>query len=605
MHNKILGVFFILILLFSFCGCDGQQSVDGTLHPIRTNPPTTQPTTQPATQAPQPTQPDPCADGHTFQENMDACSFCGVNYFEATLKFAPAGDHYIVSGRGTCTRTEIVIPETFNGKPVTVVDKDCFTDQDDITRVVLPESIVDIRKGAFYSCDSLEAINLPEGLTKIGDSAFRSCGNLKNVVFPSTLLSIGTQAFLACKSLTEAMIPSGVTYIGVGAFAICVDISQVTLPDGIKELPDGLFKQCMALDTIVIPETVTKIGLEFASECSIKTLEIGNQVESIGNRAFAGCSELETVSIGSNVRSIGEEAFAQCGKLTAVILPDTVTSIGEKCFMDCVSLQSVNIPSGVKNIGMDAFTNCSQLEANVYNGMKYLGPKENPYLALIGRVDMNAKDLIIHDATTLILRETFEGEPFENLYIGKSLENVSADFLHGLKRLATINVHPEHTQYHASGDCLIETSTQTLIKGTRNSVIPGDGSVTTIGKMAYAYMEEISLIAIPNTVNRIQANAFAYCSNLEALVIGSGVQVIDHDQLIGCEKFVKVYYCGTEQAWNNIKITGRSSGGGVTIGGNIELLAATVYFYSETQPTEPGNYWRYVDGVPTPWEPEA
>ena len=32
------------------------------------------------------------------------------------------------------------------------------------------------------------------------------------------------------------------------------------------------------------------------------------------------------------------------------------------------------------------------------------------------------------------------------------------------------------------------------------------------------------------------------------------------------------------------------------------MLKATVYFYSEEKPTEPGNYWRYVDGVPTPWE---
>ena len=38
------------------------------------------------------------------------------------------------------------------------------------------------------------------------------------------------------------------------------------------------------------------------------------------------------------------------------------------------------------------------------------------------------------------------------------------------------------------------------------------------------------------------------------------------------------------------------------LGRNDEIKNATIYFYSETAPTEPGNYWRYVDGVPTPWE---
>ena len=38
------------------------------------------------------------------------------------------------------------------------------------------------------------------------------------------------------------------------------------------------------------------------------------------------------------------------------------------------------------------------------------------------------------------------------------------------------------------------------------------------------------------------------------------------------------------------------------LGRNDEIKNATIYFYSETPPTQPGNYWRYVDGVPTPWE---
>jgi len=82
------------------------------------------------------------------------------------------------------------------------------------------------------------------------------------------------------------------------------------------------------------------------------------------------------------------------------------------------------------------------------------------------------------------------------------------------------------------------------------------------------------------------------------------MQDIDHDQLLGCEKFTRIYYHGTQSQWEQIKIFGITSGGGL-LGGNDEIKNATIYFYSETEPTQPGNYWHYVDGVPTPWEQES
>ncbi len=71
----------------------------------------------------------------------------------------------------------------------------------------------------------------------------------------------------------------------------------------------------------------------------------------------------------------------------------------------------------------------------------------------------------------------------------------------------------------------------------------------------------------------------------------------DEDILIYCKKFSCVYYMGTPEEWEKIEIIGKYGG----IGANIELMNATRYYYSETQPTEPGNYWHYVDGKPTPW----
>ena len=64
------------------------------------------------------------------------------------------------------------------------------------------------------------------------------------------------------------------------------------------------------------------------------------------------------------------------------------------------------------------------------------------------------------------------------------------------------------------------------------------------------------------------------------------------------------YYHGTQSQWEQIQIVGINADGGSIFGDNIEIKNATIYFYSETEPTQLGNYWRYVDGVPTPWKTE-
>ena len=52
-----------------------------------------------------------------------------------------------------------------------------------------------------------------------------------------------------------------------------------------------------------------------------------------------------------------------------------------------------------------------------------------------------------------------------------------------------------------------------------------------------------------------------------------------------------IYYCGSYDEWNNIEISDNSG-----------IEEEIIYYYSETEPAEEGNYWHYVDEVPTVWE---
>ena len=67
--------------------------------------------------------------------------------------------------------------------------------------------------------------------------------------------------------------------------------------------------------------------------------------------------------------------------------------------------------------------------------------------------------------------------------------------------------------------------------------------------------------------------------------------VSEKDAFKNCENLTAVYYQGTEAEWALINIERK----------NDSLLAATRYYYSEAEPTVEGNFWHYVDGVPTVW----
>ena len=79
------------------------------------------------------------------------------------------------------------------------------------TEVIIPEFIE--HKGE----------NIP--VTTIGDYAFHGCNNLTSVVIPNSVTTIGDYAFSGCSSLTSVVIPSSVTTIGYSAFSDCNNLT--------------------------------------------------------------------------------------------------------------------------------------------------------------------------------------------------------------------------------------------------------------------------------------------------------------------------------------------------------------------------------------------
>lgn len=141
--------------------------------------------------------------------------------------------------------TEIKIPPTHDGIPVTVIASNAFKDSQ-ITKVILPEGITEISAQAFFSC-AVEEIELPESLQLIGKNAFANCTRLKVLNIPDGVQTIDTMAFANCTALESVYIGAGVTLISNMAFGKCANLQTVVFASRNTACHEQAFSGCPKL----------------------------------------------------------------------------------------------------------------------------------------------------------------------------------------------------------------------------------------------------------------------------------------------------------------------------------------------------------------------
>ena len=277
--------------------------------------------------------------------------------------------------------TEVTIPDTILGYPVTRIGKEAFYNCKPLTSVTIPDSVTTIGDSAFASCSSLTSVTIPDSVTTIGDYAFSGCSSLMNIeVDADNAFYSSLDGVLFNKKQTTLVrypaakegnytIPNSVSSIGNRAFYGCGSLTSVTIGDSVTSIGKYAFYNCDSLTSVTIPDSVTAIGKD----------------------AFCSCSSLTSVTIPDSVTSIGEWAFAHCASLTSVTIGDSVTSIGEHAFYYCDSLTSVTIPNSVTSIGEDAFFGCDSL-TDVY----YYGSRTDKGKIAIGRYNTDLSDATWH-----------------------------------------------------------------------------------------------------------------------------------------------------------------------------------------------------------------
>lgn len=550
----------------------------------------------------------------------------GAGDTTAGLKYndiAPIGCEVV--GIGSADVEDLNIPTAYKMSPVKRIAAHAFENNTKIKTVTVGAHATYIGSYAFAGCTNLEKLTIPNSvsssaqgayglessLTDINDHAFSGCVKLSEVNLSDSVAVLKEYVFEKCTSLKQIELSDNIVAIGAGAFAE-TGLTSVKLPTHVTSLSDSLFENCKDLTSAVMSERVT----------------------SIGAKTFKGCSKLTTITINSRVTAIGESAFENCASLTSITIPNGVTRIDANAFAGCTNLTSITIPASVKTIGDGAFSGCAKLATitlpdtvtslgtGVLDGTAYYNTASNWENGVL----YNGKHLIDANAATLsgmytvkadtisLDAHAFEGcTALTGIDIPAGVTKIDISMFEGCTGLTTVTVDAANSKYSTDGNCLIEKSSNKLILGTPNSVIPstvtaigdkafkGYTALTTlelpenlvsVGKEAFAGCTGLTTIAIGDKVSMIDDGTFKGCTSLASIVIGKGVSIIKEDAFEGCTTLATVYFGDTAAQWAKIKDLDK-----------VFKNTVTVYFYAEKpaeegenqkQP-EPGKYWYYND----------
>lgn len=219
------------------------------------------------------------------------------------------GASYSVIGIGDFTDTELVLPDTYNGYPVTEVRSCAFQGNSFITSVTTGGNIRSIEAYAFESCSSLKTVIFSDSLERLGENAFSSCHKLEDLIIGKGFEYFPLTAFYYCFAMSNIEVDEKNPYF-CSIDGNCYDKSVTTL---IRYSP-GKTDQ-----SFVVPESVTNIGPYALTDAqNLISVVIPNGVKNISDFAFYYCNNLTSIVIPNSVSSIGVHAFGACSNITEV-----------------------------------------------------------------------------------------------------------------------------------------------------------------------------------------------------------------------------------------------------------------------------------------------
>lgn len=269
----------------------------------------------------------------------------------------------------------------------------------------------------------------------------------------------------------------------------------------------------------------------------ISKVVIGNGVTHVGNCAFYGCISITAIELSETVATIGMRAFQECNKVTSLTIPKSLESFGFIAF-DCQSVTSIKVDA--ENPYFDSREDCNAIIRKSDD-----------------RLMLGCANTVIPSSVRSISDRAFrECASLTSLTIPEKVSYIGEFAFSGCTGLTSLKVDERNPYLDSRNDCnaVINTSTNELIVGTQNTIIPNTVTrvgnyafyrckfstfvvtegVTNLGREAFGWCQNLVSIDLPESLKSIEASAFEVCLSLGSIIIPNSVTTVADMAFIDC-----------------------------------------------------------------------
>ncbi len=352
---------------------------------------------------------------HNFGSD-NICTSCGYEIkVTTTLTYKLNADNksYTVTGITNSYERDIVIPDTYNGKPVTGIDSNAFAGCNNILSISIHANIAFIGKGAFSGCASLSNIYFfgtqaqwieistniriditcgdylvycTDGIlskngtvvvhvhtiviekakdatcTQDGKTEGSHCSSCGVIIKPQVVISAYGHKAVVDKGYAATCVVPGKTDGAHCSVCGIVTIQQTNIPVEGHDYHNGICSVCS--------DQKISIGLEFTLNSDKKSYAVSG---------IGSCNDSD-VYIPSTYKTlpvtvIKEKAFYGCSTIVSVYLPESIIRIEDKAFSECKKLIFISLTDLVE-IGTDVFRGSIKIEIQISHKLTYIAAKK-------------------------------------------------------------------------------------------------------------------------------------------------------------------------------------------------------------------------------------
>ena len=214
-----------------------------------------------------------------------------------TIDYKIENGEAIVTGvPNKSTVTKIVIPDEYEGVPVTKIADFAATNLEYVTEFHIGKNVEEIGvwalennqhikeykvdeaneyycdiDGVIYTKDMKTVVFFPpakdgeykvaDGVETIRTKAFYKCTKVTKIVLPDTVKEIQEKAFFRCEAITEINLSESLTLIGKDAFSYCYGLTKITIPTNVNKIDEYAFYNCTNLLTVNVNNAESNITL--------------------------------------------------------------------------------------------------------------------------------------------------------------------------------------------------------------------------------------------------------------------------------------------------------------------------------------------------------